>query len=189
MTGLIFLSCGHSVRPQGPHSPILMNWGGGGVWQRFIFYTPKNHNFRICLPKKITTFFSIHKNIPWSYFRNPKKSLCFSSRPKKILSSFLDHFWPKFQTQKNHLDPPPPPPVIKICEWDPWVCSSAECLVNPNWVNPKFTIGQFVVHGKLLCLPQVRELNPGKSLSCIPCFRNFRNFVLLNGIFWILRAL
>ena len=36
----------------------------GGVWQRFIFYTPKNPNFRICLPKKIPTFFSIPKKLP-----------------------------------------------------------------------------------------------------------------------------
>ena len=51
--------------PQGPHSHILMTGGGGGgVRQRFIFYTPKNPNFRICLPKKIPTFFSIPKKIP-----------------------------------------------------------------------------------------------------------------------------
>ena len=36
----------------------------GGVRQRFIFYTQKNPNFRICLPKKIPTFFSIPKKIP-----------------------------------------------------------------------------------------------------------------------------
>ena len=29
-----------------------------------IFYTQKNPNFRICLPKKIPTFFSISKKIP-----------------------------------------------------------------------------------------------------------------------------
>ena len=53
------------IWPQGPHSQILMmGGGGGGVRQRFIFYTQKNHNFRICLPKKITTFFSIPKKIP-----------------------------------------------------------------------------------------------------------------------------
>ena len=49
---------------QGPHSQILMTGGGGGVQQRFIFYTQKDHNFRIGLPKKITTFFSIPKKIP-----------------------------------------------------------------------------------------------------------------------------
>ena len=36
----------------------------GGVRQRFIFYTQENPNFRICLPKKIPTFFSIPKKIP-----------------------------------------------------------------------------------------------------------------------------
>ena len=52
----------NAIVPQGPHSHILMT--GGGVRQRFIFYTPKNPNFRICLPKKISTFFSIPKKIP-----------------------------------------------------------------------------------------------------------------------------
>ena len=55
---------------QGPHSQILMTVG---VRQRFIFYTQKNHNFRICLPKKITTFFSIPQKIPPLFFRDPKK--------------------------------------------------------------------------------------------------------------------
>ena len=32
-----------------------------GVWQRFIFYTQKNPNFRICLPKKIPTFLAYPK--------------------------------------------------------------------------------------------------------------------------------
>ena len=100
-----------TLRPQGPHSQILMT--GGGVRQRFIFYTQNNHNFRICLPKKISTFFSITQKIPWSFFRNPKKCLCFFSRPKKIPVSFIDpknHFWTKFQTQKKITRTPPPPP-------------------------------------------------------------------------------
>ena len=36
----------------------------GSDRSRFIFYTQKNPNFRICLPKKIPTFFSIPKKIP-----------------------------------------------------------------------------------------------------------------------------
>ena len=41
-----------------PGAPLTnFNVGGGGVQQRFKFYTQKNHNFRICLPKEITTFF------------------------------------------------------------------------------------------------------------------------------------
>ena len=50
-----------TLSPQGPLSHILMM---GGVRQRFIFYTPKNPNFRICLPKKIHTFFSIPQKNP-----------------------------------------------------------------------------------------------------------------------------
>ena len=49
-----------NARTSPPGVPLInFNDGGrgGGVRQRFIFYTQKNHNFRICLPKKITTFF------------------------------------------------------------------------------------------------------------------------------------
>ena len=46
-----------------PGAPLTF-FNDGGVRQRFIFYTPKNPNFRICLPKKIPTFFSIPKKIP-----------------------------------------------------------------------------------------------------------------------------
>ena len=138
-----------------------MTGEGGGFQQRFIIYIQKYHNFRICLPKKSTTFFSISLSLSFSLslslslsvslclslrlclclclsfslshlprpirrmrpaypkkslnpFLQPKKSICFFSRPQKILASLIDskkHFWPKFQTQKNHLDPS----VIKIC--------------------------------------------------------------------------
>ena len=43
-----------------PGAPLTY-FNDGGVRQRFIFYTQKNPNFRICLPKKIPTFFSIPK--------------------------------------------------------------------------------------------------------------------------------
>ena len=48
----------------GAHSQILMMGEGGGGPERFIFYIQKNHNFRICLPKNIITYFSIPKKIP-----------------------------------------------------------------------------------------------------------------------------
>ena len=43
----------------------LTNFINGGLGPRevHILY-PKNHNFRICLPKKITTFYSIPPKIP-----------------------------------------------------------------------------------------------------------------------------
>ena len=31
--------------------------GGEGASNRGSYFIPKNHNFRICLPQKITTFF------------------------------------------------------------------------------------------------------------------------------------
>ena len=46
--------------PQGPHSNILMTGGPKEVH----IYTQKTPNFKICLPKKISTFFSIPKKIP-----------------------------------------------------------------------------------------------------------------------------
>ena len=46
-----------------PGAPLTY-FNDRGVRQRFIFYTPKNPNFRICLPKKIPTFFSIPQKIP-----------------------------------------------------------------------------------------------------------------------------
>ena len=94
----------------------LTNCNDGEVRQRFTFYTQKNHNFRICLPKKkIATFFSIPKKIPLSFFPNPKKSVF--SRPQKIAASFID---PKKSPRAKISDPKkslgPPPPVIKTCE-------------------------------------------------------------------------
>ena len=65
--------------------------GGRGFRERFIFNNQRNHNFIICLPIKINTFFSIPQKIP-----------LFFSRTKKIPASFIDpknHFWPKFQAQ------------------------------------------------------------------------------------------
>ena len=74
----------------------------------FIFYTQKNHNFRICQPKKSLLFFA-----------NPKNSLYFSLRPKKFPASFIDPkklLWAKVSDPRKSLGGP----VIKICEWGPW---------------------------------------------------------------------
>ena len=53
-----------------PGAP-LTNFNDRGVQQRLIFYSQKDHNFRTCLPKKITTFFSIPKKFP-GFFCDPK---------------------------------------------------------------------------------------------------------------------
>ena len=55
--------------------------GGGGLTEVHILY-PKNHNFRICLPKKVTTFLSIPKKIPLFFFATQKIPGVFH-RPKK----------------------------------------------------------------------------------------------------------
>ena len=95
---------------QTPRVPLTNFNDRGRIRQRFIFYTPKNHNFRICLPKKSLLFlaypknplvlFSLPKKIPVSFFHDPKKS-------RRLSYTQKNHFWPKFQTQKNYLDPPP----------------------------------------------------------------------------------
>ena len=114
--------------PQGPHSQILMT-GGGGVRQRFIFYTQKNHNFRMCLPKKVTTFFSIPPKVPLSFFRNPKICLCFCCDPKNpgLFHRPKKSLWAKISGRI-----PLGPPVIKICEWGPGVfpCSEKQRVVS-----------------------------------------------------------
>ena len=52
-----------SRRFSAPGAPLTY-FNDRGVRQRFIFYTPKNPNLRICLPKKSLLFFSIPKKIP-----------------------------------------------------------------------------------------------------------------------------
>ena len=108
----------YDLLSQGHHSQIFMTGGGGGVRQRFIFYTQKNHNFRICLPKKITTFlgttqknllvpFPQSKKIPLFFFFATQKNPSVFHRPKKI-TTFLG------TTQKNLLDPFPQPKKIPL---------------------------------------------------------------------------
>ena len=123
---------------------------GGGVRQRFIFYTPKDPNFRICLPKKIPNFFSIPKKIPqcfciskFYYLSSGKLKHANSTlvlvKNKTINCAYVifDLSWWKIQypknpsvvfaTQKNPFWPkcqtqknPSDPPVIKIFECGPW---------------------------------------------------------------------
>ena len=99
-------------RLQGANSQILMTGGRGS--DRGSYF----------IPKKVTT----------SEFVYPKKSLRFLAYPKKSRSPFFatpknpsvfffaTHFWPKFQTQKSHSDPPPPPsPSLKYVSGAPGI--------------------------------------------------------------------
>ena len=74
----------------------------GGESDRGSYFIPKkNHNFRICLPKKITTFFNIPQNIPIP--------LGFFLRPQKIPASFIDpkeSLLAKISDPKKSLGPP-----------------------------------------------------------------------------------
>ena len=117
-----------NIHTQGPHSHILMAEGGGGGRQRFIFYAQKDHNFRICLPQKITTLFSIPKKSLIPFFATQKIPSGFFSRPKQIPASFIDpkrSLWAKISDPKNHSYPP----VIKICEWSPWAYTRYDMTV------------------------------------------------------------
>ena len=105
-TKVILWKCEYSQAiPQGPHSQILMIGvgGGGGVQQRLIIYTQKYPNFRICLPKKITTFLTYPK-ISLSPFFATQKIPLFFSQPKKIPAYFIDPkkftFGQNFRPQK-----------------------------------------------------------------------------------------
>ena len=101
ITILWYITC--SFHPGAGLTNFNDGGGGGGVRKRFIFYTQKNHNFRIWLSKKITTFFSIPKKFPLFFFRDPKTSQCLSYTQK---ITFGQNFRPK----KNLGSPPPPPP-------------------------------------------------------------------------------
>ena len=110
---------GHvSVESQEPHSQILI-MEGGGVQQRFIFYTQKRSQLQYLSTQKNHYFFEhTQKNI-LVLFLQPKKIPPFFSRPQKIMASFIDPKkspLAKISDPKNHSEPP----VIKVCEWGPW---------------------------------------------------------------------
>ena len=89
----------------------LTYFNDGGVRQRFIFYNQKNHSFRICLPKKITTLFSIPQKNPLILF----------SQPQKIpLYFFATQNDPGvFHRPKKITRTPPPPPSLKYVSGAP----------------------------------------------------------------------
>ena len=112
-------------------SDILNDRKGRGFRQRFIFYTQKNPNVRICLPQIIPTNLAYPKRshinsklcLCYCWFvliksTVPKKNPCVFIVIQKIPASFIvpkNPFWPKFQTQKI-----PRTPISKIGEWAPW---------------------------------------------------------------------
>ena len=107
---------------QGPHSQILLT--GGGDDRGSYLIPEKITTSEFVYPKKSLLFIAYPKNSLSPFFARPPKnpSVFFFRDPKKfrrLSQTQKDHFWPKFQTQKSHSDPPPPP-VIKICEWGPW---------------------------------------------------------------------
>ena len=104
------LRCCSANKLKCPGAP-LTNFNDGEVQQGFIFYTQKNHNFRICLPKKkslpflaypkksLSPFFATPKN-PSVFFATQKHPGIFH-RPKKSP-------WAKISDPKKSLPPYPP---------------------------------------------------------------------------------
>ena len=152
MSGFLFIFC--CWMPSTVHSHILMmGGGGGGIQLRFNLYSPKNPNFRICLPKKIPTFLACPKNpsvflhqqtVLQIYHISSKLHLCyccfelmkntipekivFFSQPKlDILASFTDQkqipFGQNFRPKKSFGPPPPLPLAIKPLIWGPCTIS------------------------------------------------------------------
>ena len=80
--------------PEAPLTNFNDGGWGGGARERFIFYTQKNHNFRICLPKKSQLQnLSTQKN-HYFFYHTQKNPLVLLSQLQKIPLFF-------FATQKN----------------------------------------------------------------------------------------
>ena len=88
----------------------------GGGFDRSSYFKPKNHNFRMCLLKKVTTFLANPKN-SLILFSQPKKNTSVFHRSKRI--TFGQNFKPKKITRTSSSSPPPPPPSLKYVSGAP----------------------------------------------------------------------
>ena len=89
---------GTSDRP--PGAPLTY-FNDGGVRQRFIFYTQKNPNFRICLPKKIPQCFCISKFYYLSSGKLKHANFNFGFGQKQNYKLRLCYCW--FELMKNTI--------------------------------------------------------------------------------------
>ena len=78
---------------------IWMEGEGWGATEVHILYPQKSLLFLAHPKKSLGPLFATHKNSSVFVFLATQKSPGIFHRPK---------IWPKFQAQKNHLDPPPP---------------------------------------------------------------------------------
>ena len=106
---------GRGLNSQGSHSQILMT---GDPTEAHIY--PKRSQLQNLSPQKITTFLAYPQKSLNPFIATQKNpSVFFATRkyPGVFHRLKKNHFWPKFQNQKNHSDHP----VIKMCEWGPGV--------------------------------------------------------------------
>ena len=108
---------------EGPHSQIFNDRGGGERSDRGSYFIPKKITTSESVYPKITTFFSIIKIIPLSFFSQPKKS--FFHRPKKSLLVKIS------DPKKNHSDPPPLPPSLKYVSGAPGILAPCSVTCYP----------------------------------------------------------
>ena len=159
---------------QHPGAPLTnFNVGGGGPTEVHILYPKKSQVQNLSTQKKSLLFFSIPKKALSPFFTTKKIPLFFFAaqnnpgvfrRPKK--KSLLA----KFQTPKNHPDPPPPP-VIKICEWSPW--APARCATVKTRIKVEGRVVRVIVHPPTRC--EECEESRKRSFRCI-CFLKRRYF-------------
>ena len=140
--------------PIGCRGAPLTNFkdGEGGPTEVHILY-PKNHNFKICLPQKITTLLAYPPPNTLVLFTQPQKIPLFFSRPPKNPGVFQR---PKKITLGQNFRPPKKslgPPILKICEWGPWdqlypekLVFIQDCLqqierrISGNWKHDSFKL-------------------------------------------------
>ena len=168
------LLCG-SQNPRGPTHKSW--WRGEGPTEVHILYK-KNHNFRICLPKKSLFFLAYPQNPLVLFFATPPPKI---HRPKKSLLA-------KISDRRISLGPHPP--VIKICEWGPWPLGSELSKFEHNLKGVKgFS------KSRRQCFKQARSCQASSCTryfarfwmythACVYCHRFYRSSACIAKNFW-----
>ena len=98
-----------SVIPGVPLTNFIDGGGGGGSDRGSYFIPQKITTTEFVYPKKLLLFLVYPKKSFCPFFATPKNPSVFFGEPKysrRFSLTKKNHFWPKYQTQKNHSDPP-----------------------------------------------------------------------------------